>query len=287
VDESLLDEAQLLREVEAEEQEQEMKLKNQQNKATGSFFSRMFNRNIPPPTVSLSGSAGGQQWRGRPGPSPSSMRRTGRYARNDEGESGEEFVEEEEEEEDSAPAPRVGAKWQQARSKVRNAAAFRGSVADQRRPIHAANARRDSREDDEQYEQRGGGGKGKMAKSVFKVMQSTAFTSAGKVKPKPPPPVDDYSDGDDLPPPADFDDDEDNDGWDAPPPLDASDQLPLPPRQDRRAVGIENTGKRGKGGSYDMPPPPDDDDLPPPPDSEEDDAPPPIVVKNSRNSKRL
>ena len=276
VDESMIDELQILREVEAEEREQELKLKNMQNQAASSFFARIFNRNTPPfPAASSSYSSALQS---RPFQRVSSnARRNLRSGRREDDESADGYDEDEE----TSEVQRPSHKWQQAHAKMRAAGAFGSGSTNQRSTSNAAVVRKDSREDDEgAYVEQGGRGKGRMAQSVSKVMQSGLLRGAGNFKPKPPPPpaVEEEDDDDDLPPPAS--DDGDDDDWDAPPPMEASGVQTLPPRL------------QGRGGSYgrsellDMPPPPDDDDLPPPPDFEDDD-PPPLITKSNRHSRRM
>lgn len=276
VDESMIDDLQILREVEAEEREQELKLKNMQNQAASSFFARIFNRTAPPFPAASSPSSALQS---RPFQRVSSnARRNLRSGRREDNESADGYDDEEE----ASEVQRPSHKWQQVQSKIKAAGALAALSTNRRSASNAAVVRRDSREEDEDaYVEQGARGKGRMAQSVSKVMQSGLLRGAGNLKPKPPPPpaVEEEDDEEDLPPPASDDGDGDDD-WDAPPPMEASGVQTLPPRL------------QGRGGSYgrsellDMPPPPDDDDLPPPPDFE-DDGPPPVTTKSNRHSRRM
>jgi hypothetical protein len=251
LDDSIVDEQEIVREVEAEEREEEIRLKAIQARNTGSFFSRLFNRNHMPPALSSPVLPAGRMYQ-----------RDSFHARNYSND-GEDY-----DDDDGYSQPRGGNRWQQAQSKFRAAGAF-GNAG---RKVSVT--RRETLEDDS----RPIVPKGKLQQTATRIIASSALSGKSKsgAKPPPPPPqtfANDVHD-DELPPPAD-----DDFGWDAPPPASNGEARVMRQMNEAHALA-------GRSGGYnDMPPPADDDDMPPPPDFEED-APPPLVDNSHRRSRK-
>jgi hypothetical protein len=249
LDDSIVDEQEILREVEAEEREQEIKLRNLQSRNAGSFFSRLFNRNQMPPAASS------------PMLPASRMYQRDSFPARNYSNDGEDY-----DDDDGYSQSRGANRWQQAQSKFRAAGAF-GRAARK-----VSTTRRETLDDDS----RPMVPKGRLAQTATRIIASSALSGKSKSGAKPPPPPQPFADDvhdDDLPPPAD-----DDFGWDAPPPVSNGEARVMRQLNEAHA-------EAGRSGGYNgMPAPPDDDDMPPPPDFEEE-APPPADNSHRRSRK--
>jgi hypothetical protein len=250
LDDSIVDEQEILREVEAEEREQEIKLRSLQSRNAGSFFSRLFNRNQMPPAASSPMLPAGRMYQRDSFPA--------RNYSND----GEDY-----EDDDGYSQSRGANRWQQAQSKFRAAGAF-GRAARQ-----VSTTRKETLDEDI----RPMVPKGRLAQTATRIIASSALSGRSKSGAKPPPPPQPFADDvndDDLPPPAD-----DDFGWDAPPPVSNGEARVMRQWNEAHAEAGSSGGYNG------MPAPPDDDDMPPPPDFEEE-APPPQADNSHRRSRK-